>query len=92
MKYRISFRELNESNINNQCPFLPEADEFGMYLQAITQDINGLAGVTDVSAHEVNNLIVTTRDVDLQTLKAELKPLFQQYFQYLRSSAIVETL
>ncbi len=89
MKYRILFRELNESETGGrECPFLPEAGEFEMYLKAIAQDINGLAGITEVAEHAVNNLIVTTRDVDLQSLKAELNPFLSQYIQYLRISSI----
>lgn len=88
MKCKISFRELNEEDLSIECPFLPEADEFEMSLQAIAHEVKELAGVTDLSAHEGNDLTLTVQDLDVKTLKAELKPLLQHHFQYLRISAI----
>ena len=88
VKYRISFREIRRSDIKGECPFLPEADEFETHLHAITQDIIGLLGVTEVASHEKNILVVATQGVDLQTLKAEIKPFLQHHFQYFRISRI----
>ena len=91
MEYRISFRALNTSDINVECPFLPEIDEFEMSFEAMIEDIKGFAGIKAVSAHEGNSLFITAPDIDLQTLKEKLKPHLQQHFQRLRI-AVIETL
>ena len=90
MRYQILFREIDQSDINRECPALPEPEDFEMHLRAFIQDIIGLPGITDVSTREGNNLAVTTQGVDLQTLKAELKPLLRHYFQCLRVSRVEE--
>jgi hypothetical protein len=88
MKYEISFRDLNELDINGDCRVIPDFDEFEVHVQAITEDINGLVGIIDVATHGKYCLIVTTQDIDLPTLKLKLKPLLQQHFVYLRIVAI----
>lgn len=84
MKYQITFREINELDINSECRYLPDFDEFVLHVQAITEDINGLFGVINVDTHEQNRIIVTTQDIDLENLKLQLKPLLTKHYEYIR--------
>jgi hypothetical protein len=43
MQYQISFRKLRGSDLNVNRPFMPEDEDFEVYLSALVEDIQYLA-------------------------------------------------
>ncbi len=88
MNYRVSFREILLSDINLQCPFMPEPEEYEIHFQAIAQDLASLEGVINISSEADRILFITTNSLSLKALKAGLKPILQNHYQYIRMSKI----
>lgn len=83
MQHRIVFREITREDIDMHCRFMPEDHEFEIHLNALANDVEWLAGVTEVS-REGSNVIVVTTDATLDILKERLTPLLQSHWAYLR--------
>jgi len=83
MQHRIVFREITENDLNRDCPFMPEENEFEMHLGALANDAEWLEGVTVVHRDGSHAIVVTT-DATLDVLKERLIPLLQNHWAYLR--------
>lgn len=40
MNYKLGLREVSESDINAECPWMPEKEDYSMYVSAFIEDIN----------------------------------------------------
>ena len=83
MKYTITLREINNLDINKECPFIPETDEFERYAQAFTEDLQQIPCISNITTHN-NKLTITALDTDYDKFKSQVKPLIQNYYQYFR--------
>lgn len=79
----LSFRQIEQSDVDRDCRFLPESHEYEMHLQAIIEDIGALNGVTSVKVDE-NDIFVNAEHHDMQSFKSVLKPLLQCHYCFLR--------
>ncbi len=86
MLYRVVFREITQEDLDRNCPFVPEAHVFEMYLEAVVHDASCLDGVTEVY-RDGSHAIVLTTDAALDVIKERFTPILQDHWAHLRMSS-----
>jgi len=85
MEYKLQIRQINESDLNRTCPFIPEKEEYEMYVDALKEDIQALDVV--VSIEQVSDFFVIqiNSEKDFQILKSSVEQILsKQYYDKLR--------
>lgn len=81
MQYQISFRKITESDLSVNRPFMPENEDYEMYLSALVEDIQGLDCVVDLKQNG-NNLVITIKnESDFELLHLAIKELLNNQFR-----------
>lgn len=75
MKYQLSIRKIKESDLSVNRPFMPDNENYEMYLSAFIEDIDNLEFVSKLQKNG-NNLIITIKnDSDFEQLYEAVKKL-----------------
>jgi len=61
-----------------------------MYFNSFIQDLKSIEGVASVAVADTYEVTIDVEYLDIMGFKDVLKPLLQNYFQYLRASEPVE--
>jgi hypothetical protein len=86
MKYKLGLREITESDIKSDCPFMPEEEDFPMYVAAFVEGFNHLDIVE--SATETNNVInISLIDsTNIEQLRQASTSIHEHYWDKLRTT------
>ncbi|KAB2823139.1 hypothetical protein [Aliivibrio finisterrensis] len=90
MQYKLEIRPVNISDINAECPYMPEPTEHEMYLAAFIEDINYLKMVNN--AEEFNgDIIVKLNDENrFEEFRLGLVTVHKEFFGKFRVSNITK--
>ena len=95
MPYKLKIRNITESELRADCPFIPDQDEFEMYISAFEEDIATLDFVTEITKKE-NFLIINLEEQSeemLHRLNIEVQRIFRfHYFDKIRVESPCERL
>ena len=80
MKYQISFRKITESDLSVNRPFMPEDEDYEIYLSALIEDIQNLDCVTDLTKNGNNVVISVENDSGFESLHLAVKKLLNDQF------------
>ncbi len=84
MNFRLKVRPFEEKDICSDAPFMPNPDNFEMYLQAFIEDIQMLETVRSISRDgEGLSFVIETQSSEQELLEL-MKSLFQREFNRLR--------
>jgi hypothetical protein len=76
-KYKLLTREIIDSDIGAECPFMPEEGEYEIYLTALAEDINNLNVVLN-SNIEGNSIVIELEvESDFEELHDQVKLILQ---------------
>lgn len=89
MKFYLTVRPFEEKDISSDTPFMPNPDNFEMYLQAFIEDIQMVETVSGVSTDGENLSFVIETQSSKQELLELMKPLFQRYWDKIRYVGII---
>ena len=89
MKFCLKVRPFEEKDICSKAPFMPNPDNFEMYLQAFIEDIQMVETVSGVSTDGENLSFVIETQSSKQELLELMKPLFQRYWDKIRYVGII---
>ena len=80
MKYQLSIRKIKESDLSVNRPFMPENENYELYLLALAEDIKNLHYVSEL-IQSGNDLLVTIKsDSDFEQLHSYVKKLLTNQF------------
>lgn len=88
MKYSLGLREIAESDIKVDCPFMPNAEDYPMYVEAFVADFNNLEIVDN--AFEINNSVIIelVEGVTGEQLRQASISIQQVYWEKLRITGL----
>lgn len=89
MKFYLTVRPFEEKDICSDTPFMPNPDNFEMYLQAFIEDIQMVETVSGVSTDGKDLSFVIETQSSEQELLELMKPLFQRYWDKIRYVGII---
>ena len=88
MKYKLPIRKINESDIGADCPFMPEDDDFDMYLDALKEDIQNLDVVISLIQEDRNLIFEIESELAFPLLHSSIKDLLaNQYWTKLKAAS-----
>jgi|GEM_PF-5606158 len=80
MQYQISFREITESDLGVNRPFMTESEDYEMYLSALIEDIQNLDCVSRINQNG-NNVVITLKSESVfESLHLAVKELLDNQF------------
>ncbi|MGY8871566.1 MAG: hypothetical protein ACKVJE_14100 [Pseudomonadales bacterium] len=80
MQYQLSIRKITELDINVNRPFLPEDEDYEMYLSAFIEDIENLDYVTELNQNGSCLLITIGSEAEFELLHSAVKKLLNKQF------------
>ncbi|WP_201590524.1 hypothetical protein [Psychrobacter sp. Pi2-51] len=84
MQYQLSIRKITESDLSVYRPFMPENENYEMYLSAFVEDINNLEFVSKLQQNGSDVIVTIENDSDFEQLdKAAKKLLSGSYYDKL---------
>ena len=86
MNYKLGLREITECDIQADCPFMPEKEDYPMHVAAFVEDIDNLDIVE--TAYESNNSVIINLVVntDIEQLHQACISIHQHYWDKLRTT------
>lgn len=78
MIFILKMRPLNEKDLTASNPFLPEDDDYDMYLRALQEDLTQIDGITEVTKNNSSLCIETNEALSEDELKRRIKPVFTE--------------
>ncbi|MGX9416574.1 hypothetical protein ACWU4D_04385 [Vibrio sp. WJH972] len=89
MNYKLGLREITESDIRADCPFMPEKEDFPMYVASFVDDLNNLDIVESATEH--NNIISINLNngADIEQLRQVSISIHQKYWDKLRTTGFL---
>lgn len=84
MKYELKMREIKESDLRVECPFLPEPEDYEIHLNALVEDINNLEAVLIADRIDSTIKIEVKKNVEPEELRLDIKPFISgdRFCQY----------
>jgi hypothetical protein len=82
MPYKLKVRNITEFDVSVDCPFIPDQDEFEMYITAFKEDIATLEFVTNITQNG-SFLIITLEEQSeavLHQLNIEVRRLIKTIY------------
>ena len=73
MKYKLSTRKINESDLGVECPFMPEEGDYEMYFNALVEEIKNMDMTLNVSHSSDSIIIEIKNESDFQRLHSNVK-------------------
>ena len=86
MKYRLGLRQITEADIKADCPFLPEPEDYEIYVAAFADDFNQLEIVESAFADNNSVIIKLTEGADFEQLRQSSISIHQNYWDKLRTT------
>lgn len=88
MIYKLGLREISDSDISAECPYMPEKEDYQMYVVAFIDDIKNLDIVE--SAHESNNSVIIklVEHADFKQLHQAIIAILKKYWEQLRTTGL----
>lgn len=80
MQYQLSIRKIKESDLNVNRPFMPEDQDYEMYLSAFIEDVQNLDCVTELVTNGDSLVITIENESDFEQLHAAVKHLLNNSF------------
>jgi hypothetical protein len=80
MQYQLSIRKIIESDLSINRPFMPEDDDYDMYLSAFTDDIQNLDYVSGLNQNGNDLVIKIENESDFEQLHSAVKELLNNQF------------
>jgi hypothetical protein len=77
MDHILKTREVNESDLRAECPYLPEEGEYETYLSSLADAIEQLECVEETNINGSSIEISVSRNTKFETLHRSVKPLIQ---------------
>jgi len=75
MKFILNVRPFTDNDINLQCPFEPDVDDYEMYLNALVEDIENLDITSNVTLNNSIIEVAVTNQITEKIFKEKLKPI-----------------
>lgn len=75
MQYQLSIRKIKESDLSVNRPFMPENENYEMYLSAFIEDIDNLDFVSELQRSGNNLTIMIKNDSNFEQLHKAVKKL-----------------
>lgn len=91
MNYILGLKEITKSDIGVDCPFMPEREEFPMFVAAFVEDFNNLDIVESTT---LNNNIINIKLIngtDIEQLRQASISILQNYWDKLRTTDFKST-
>lgn len=89
IKVCLTVRPFEEKDISSDTHFMPNPDNFEIYLQAFIEDIKMVETVSGISTDgEDLNFVIETQSSEQELLEL-MKPLFQRYWDKIRYVGII---
>jgi len=79
MKLKLTVREFNENDVNSECPFSPSIDDFKIYMNAFSEDLNNLESISNVSIDHTEIEITLKNKVTESHFKGQLKIILSSF-------------
>lgn len=86
MKYRLGLREITEDDIKADCPFMPEPENYEMYVTAFADDFNLLEIVESAFIDNNSVIINLVEGVDIEQLRQASISIHKNYWVKLRTT------
>ncbi|MFS1437427.1 hypothetical protein [Shewanella sp. 10N.286.48.A6] len=80
MQYQLSIRKVNESDLSVNRPFMPEDEDYEMYLSAFIEDVQKLECVTELITNGNGLVIAIKNESDFEQLHTAVKHLLNNSF------------
>jgi hypothetical protein len=80
MQYQLSIRKVTELDLSVNRPFMPEDEDYEMYLSALIEDIQNLDYVTELNQNGSNLVITIANELDFELLHSAVKTLLNNQF------------
>lgn len=74
----LNIRPFSEDDLSSSNPYLPEADEYYMYMGALQDDLKQLDGVVEVTRFDSSFSIETNDSISEAELMKKIKPVFTE--------------
>lgn len=78
MIFILNIRRVNEKDLSSSNPFLPEADDYDMYLGALRDDLTQIDEIIEVTQNDSSLCIETSESISEEELKKRIKPIFTE--------------
>ena len=75
MQYQLSIRKITESDLSLSRPYMPENEDYEMYLSAFVEDINNLEFVSALQQKGGDLIVTIENDSDFEQLEEAAKKL-----------------
>jgi len=89
MKFILNVRKVEERDLNSRTPFLPDGEEYEMYLNAFHNELSGISIFSKVVRSGSSFEIETAQPTDEEKLRELLKPILQATVENLRFVSLV---
>lgn len=74
MKFEMKMRRIKESDIRAECPFLPDPDDYEMYLDSLVDDIKSLEFIRHVERVEDVISFKVKDGINEEVIRHKIKP------------------
>lgn len=78
MIFILKMRSVSESDLSSSTPFLPEEDDYDMYLRALCEDLAQIDEIIEVTQNNLSLYIETKEPIGEEELKQRIKPVFTE--------------
>lgn len=92
MKFILHVRKVDERDLNSGTPFLPDDEDYEMYLNAFQDDLAGIGLVSEIVRTGSIFQIETAQPINSDQLRDVLKPFLQATGANLRFVSLDELL
>jgi len=84
MNFKLKVRNLDENDLKTKCPFLPEDEDYSMYLISLVEDIKNLEEVESAELKDTLIIIKLNKSLEENYLNDLIKPFFggDRFCQY----------
>jgi len=92
MIFILRMRPATEKDLSSSNPFLPDDDDFDMYLRALCEDLKQIGGIKDVIQNNSSLTIETDEPLSEEELKKRIEPVFtEDLMKNLRFASLVKS-
>lgn len=86
MNYKLGLKEITESDIKADCPFMPDKEDYPMYVSAFVEDFNNM-DIVESAYEKDNSVIIKLVDgADIEQLRQASISIHQHYWDKLRTT------
>lgn len=78
MIYILKVRPVDEGDLSSSTPFLPEVDDYEMYVGALRDDLEKIDGIIGVVKNNSSLSIEIDESISEEELKKRVRPVFSE--------------